>query len=98
MPGVVAAWLSEARRNGFHPALQIRLPQIERTEAGLERTGNRLALALVTLGLYIASSLLMQHSIGPRILGMPVLALFGYFLALWYTLRLSRAIARSGRL
>jgi len=98
LPGAVAAWLSEARRDGFHPALQIHLPQIERTEAGLERTGNRLALALVTLGLYIASSLLMQHSIGPRILGMPVLALFGYFLALWYTLRLSRAIARSGRL
>ena len=40
----------------------------------------------------------MQHSIGPRILGMPLLALVGYFLALWYTLRLSRAIARSGRL
>ncbi|GGN46205.1 ubiquinone biosynthesis protein UbiB [Novosphingobium indicum] len=98
LPGAAAAWLSEVRREGFHPALQIHLPQIERTEAGLERTGNRLALALVTLGLYIASSLLMQHSIGPRILGMPLLALVGYFLALWYTLRLSRAIARSGRL
>lgn len=98
LPGIAASWLTEARRGGFHPTFRIDLPQIERTEAGIERTGNRLALALVTLGLYIASSLLMQHSIGPRILGMPVLALFGYLLALWYTLRLARGIARSGRL
>ncbi len=98
LPGIAASLLTEARRGGFHPAIRIHLPQIEQTEAGIERTGNRLALALVTLGLYIASSLLMQHSIGPRVLGMPVLALFGYWLALWYTLRLARGIARSGRL
>lgn len=98
LPGIAASWLTEVRRGGLHPALRIQLPQIEQAEAGIERTGNRLALALVTLGLYIASSLLMQHSIGPRILGMPVLALFGYLLALWYTLRLARGIARSGRL
>lgn len=98
LPSALAAWLSGARRDGFQPALRIHLPRIERMEAGIERASNRLALALVTLGLYIASSLLMQHSIGPRILGLPVLALFGYLLALWYTLRLARGIARSGRL
>lgn len=98
LPALAASWLTEVRRDGFRPALRIHLPQLEQVEAGVERTGNRLALALVTLGLYIASSLLMQHSIGPRVFGMPVLALFGYLLALWYTLRLARGIARSGRL
>lgn len=98
LPSLLASWLTEVRRDGFHPALRIDMPQFEAGEASIERTGNRLALALVTLGLYIASSLLMQHSIGPRFYGMPVLALFGYLLALWYTLRLARGIARSGRL
>jgi ubiquinone biosynthesis protein len=53
----------------------------------------------VTLGLYVAGSLLMQHSIGPTLFGdMPVLAAFLYLLALWFTFRLVRAITRSGRL
>jgi ubiquinone biosynthesis protein len=46
----------------------------------------------------VAASLLMQHSLGPQYRGMPVLALAGYALALWYTLRLTRGITRSGRL
>lgn len=62
------------------------------------RSSNRVALALVTLGLYIAASLLMQHSIGPRLGGMPVLGMAGYTLVLWFTWRLARGISRSGRL
>lgn len=65
----------------------------------IDRGSNRLALSLVTLGLYIAGSLLMQHSIGPRIFGdFPLLAAFAYALALWFTFRIARGIARSGRL
>jgi ubiquinone biosynthesis protein len=65
----------------------------------LEHSSNRVALALVTLGLYIAASLLMQHSVGPRIYGdMPLLAAFAYGLALWFTIRLAFAIWRSGGL
>jgi len=53
----------------------------------------------VTLGLYVAVSILMLHSIGPRLFGgMPILAAQGYGLALWFTLRLARSIRRSGRL
>lgn len=61
-------------------------------------SSNRVALALVTLGLYIAASLLMQHSIGPRLGGMPVLGIAGYTLVLWFTWRLARGVSRSGRL
>jgi ubiquinone biosynthesis protein len=65
----------------------------------MTRSGNRLALALVTLGPYIAASLLMLHSVGPRIWGeMPAFAALAYALALWFTLRLARSISRSGGL
>lgn len=52
-----------------------------------------------TLGLYIAGPPLMLHSIGPRRYAeVPLLAAVAYALALWFTLRLARGIARSGRL
>jgi hypothetical protein len=34
----------------------------------------------------------MQHSIGPRIADMPLLAIFGYGLAFWFTLPLVRVL------
>ncbi len=71
------------------------LPDFERH---LDRAGNRIALALVTLGLYVAGSLLMLHSLGPQYRGVPLLALGGYALVLWFTLRLAAGISRSGRL
>jgi ubiquinone biosynthesis protein len=72
---------------------------LEELELHIGRTGNRLSLALVTLGLYIAGSILMLHSAGPRIWGdVPVLALVAYAMALLLSLRLVLAIARSGHL
>jgi ubiquinone biosynthesis protein len=55
---------------------------------------SRVSLALVTLGLYLAASLLMQFKSGPRILDVPVLAAAFYLYAAWLTLRLVRAIGR----
>ena len=66
-------------------------------EQHLDRSSNRIALALVALGLYIASSLLMQSRLEPMIYSMPMLALGGYALALWVTFRLLQGISRSGR-
>jgi ubiquinone biosynthesis protein len=63
-----------------------------RLEASIERAGRRIALGLVTLGLYIASSLLMQHGVGPRWGEMPVLALAGYALAIRFTFSLARPV------
>jgi len=58
-----------------------------------------LSLALVTLGLYIAGSLLMLHGGGPQVWGhVPVLALVAYAIALLLSLRLVLTIRRSGRL
>ena len=64
----------------------------------LDRISNRLSLALLALGLYIASALLMPLDAGPRLVGMPLPALLGLVLALWVTLRLLAGISRSGRL
>ena len=72
---------------------------LEDLELHIGRTGNRLSLALVTLGLYIAGSILMLHSAGPRVWGdVPVFALVAYLLAFLLSIRLVIAIARSGRL
>ena len=96
---MLGAWLRRAQREGTGLPLTVRLEGVEDAELRLERTGNRLALALVTLGLYVAASLLMQHSIGPRLVGdLPLLAALGYGLALGFTFRLAAGIARSGRL
>lgn len=81
------------------PVLGIEIHGPEGFERHLDRSANRLALSLVTLGLYIAGSLLSQHSIGPSIVGnFPAFAAIAYAIALWFTLRLARAIGRSGRL
>jgi|TARA_R100000049_G_C1861179_1_gene24621 ubiquinone biosynthesis protein len=54
---------------------------------------------MVTLGLYVAASLLMLHGAGPRVFGeLPVSALLGYAFALWLSFRLVQAVGRSGRL
>lgn len=99
LPGVVAAWLHRAQREGAGPLVMMRHQGLETLEACLDRAGNRLSVALVTLGLYIAASLLMQHSLGPRVFGdLPLLAVLAGALALWLSFRLVRAIARMGRL
>jgi ubiquinone biosynthesis protein len=99
LPAVLGSWLHKAQREGTGLPIAVRLEGVKDAQIRFERTGNRLALALVTLGLYVAASLLMQHSIGPRLPGdLPVLAALGYGLALWFTFRLAAGIARSGRL
>lgn len=55
---------------------------------------SRVSMALVTLGLYLAASLLMQFKSGPHVLDVPVLAAVFYAYAAWLTLRLVRAIGR----
>jgi ubiquinone biosynthesis protein len=92
LPQTGARWLYRLRREG--PGLGVRVDGLRSLGEDIERSSNRVALALVTLGLYIAASLLMQHSLGPQLWGVPVLALIGYVLALVFTLRLVRAAGR----
>ena len=59
------------------------------------RGSSRVALALVTLGLYLAASLLMQFRSGPVIYDVPLLAAIFYGVAGWFTLRLVRSIGKN---
>ena len=96
LPAELGAWIHRIRAKGVE--MQIQHHGMEELEQHIARGSNRVALALVTLGLYIAASLLMQHSIGPRLGEMPALAAAGYALALWFTWRLARGISRAGKL
>ena len=98
LPVVLASWIRRMGQEGEGLGLSLRLHGLEGLESRFERSSNRVALALVTLGLYIAGSLLMQHSLGPRIYDVPLLAALAYALALGFTFRLARGITRSGRL
>lgn len=99
LPTIAAELLRQAQGEDGRPSLSMHHRGLEELELHLGRTGNRLSLALVTLGLYIAGSLLMLHSAGPRVWGdVPVLALVAYAIALLLSLRLVLAIRRSGRL
>jgi len=96
LPAELGAWIHRLRAQGLE--MQVQHHGMEELEKTIARGSSRVALALVTLGLYIAASLLMQHSIGPRLGEMPALAAAGYALALWFTWRLARGISRSGKL
>lgn len=96
LPAELGAWIHRIRASGLE--MQVQHHGMEELEQTIARGSSRVALALVTLGLYIAASLLMQHSLGPRLGEMPVLAAAGYALALWFTWRLARGISHSGKL
>ena len=67
------------------------LPELSRN---IVRGASMEALALVTLGLYLAASLLMQHAMGPRLFRFNALACVFYIVAGWFTIRLVRAIGK----
>jgi ubiquinone biosynthesis protein len=96
---IASELLRSAMVDDGRPSLTMYHRGLEALQANISRTGNRLSVALITLGLYLAGSLLMQHSIGPRIWGdMPLFAVVAYLLALLLSLRLVLAISRSGHL
>ena len=88
LPALAARVLRQVRSDGI--GINVRVDRMRTLEEELRRSSDKMSVALVTLGLYIASSLLMQHSLGPQLWGVPVLALIGYALALRFTYRLVR--------
>jgi len=79
--------LIEFKHEGLEPALE-----------ELERTGNRLAYAIVLAALVIGSSLMMLAGLPPHWRGVPILGLGGFTLSAAMALRLLLAIRRHGRL
>ncbi|HCY64702.1 MAG TPA: AarF/ABC1/UbiB kinase family protein [Oxalobacteraceae bacterium] len=93
LPAGISRMMHRLRSEGL--VLSFHHAGLDEMRNEVKHASNKISLALITLGLYIAASLLMQHSIGPRIAGMPVLAAFGYGLALWLTLRVVRSATKN---
>lgn len=98
LPDLVADVLRQAHEEG-RPSVAIHHRGFEELEVTVSRTGNRLSLAVVTLGLYMAGSILMLHDAGPMLWGhTPVFAAIAYVAALALSFRLVLAVSRSGHL
>jgi ubiquinone biosynthesis protein len=98
LPSMLSTWVQQLAREGSGLGLSLHARELKGLHEHLDRSSNRLVLGLTTSGLFVSGSLLMDAA-GPRIFGeIPVFAAFAFTLALWFTLRLMRAIARSGRL
>jgi ubiquinone biosynthesis protein len=88
--------LARLNRNTFKIDLEHR--GLDRFISELDRSVNRLSSSLILASLIVGSSIVMQVNQGPRLLGMPFLAVIGFavagFIGLWVVI----AILRSGRL
>lgn len=99
LPTVALQILRQLQLDEGRPGLSLYHRGLEPAETTIARTGNRLALALVTLGLYVAGSVMMLHGDGPQLWGhLPALSTVAFVAALVLSWRLVRAIARSGHL
>lgn len=99
LPQLAADLLRKAQLSDGRPAFSVHHHGLHSTQEAVARTGNRLALALVTLGLYVSGALLTLHADGPQLLGhLPFLAVVAFVAAGLLSLRLVIAISRSGHL
>lgn len=66
----------------------------EKPLASLARIVNRLTIGIIVAGLFVGSSLMSQSAMEPRLLGVPVLAFFGYLgafvLSVWVVADIAR--------
>lgn len=88
LPSDISRALHRIRSEGIE--LSMSHHGLEQLQEQIDESSRRVSLALVTLGLYIAASLLMQHSVGPTWGDFPVFAGVGYLFALWLSWRLTR--------
>lgn len=99
LPALAIQVLRQLRLEDGRPSLSLHHAGVQSLETTLARTGNRLALALITLGLYVAGAVMMLHGAGPQLWGhLPALSVLAFAAAFVLSWRLVRAISRSGRL
>jgi ubiquinone biosynthesis protein len=88
--------VNRINRNKFKIDLEHR--GLDKFTTDFDRSVNRLSSSLILAALIVGSSIIMQTSRGPQLLGFPVLAFLGYTVAGVIGLWLVYAIIRSGRL
>ncbi|MFS8116263.1 AarF/UbiB family protein [Rhizobium jaguaris] len=98
VPSMLSSWVEQLVQEGRGLGLSLHVRELKGLHEHLDRSSNRLALGLVAAGLFVSGALLMGAA-GPRIFGeIPLSSAIAFALALWFTLRLVHAIARSGGL
>jgi ubiquinone biosynthesis protein len=98
LPSMLSTWVHQLAREGSDLGFSLHVRELKGLHEHLDRSSNRLVLGLIASSLFVSGSLLMDAA-GPRIFGdIPIFAAFAFTFALWFTLLLMRAIARSGRL
>ena len=93
LPDDLGRLLRNARRG--HLQVGIELAHLKRVGDQIDRSANRLAMALVIAALIIGSSIVMTVKGGPTLFGLPAFGFLGFFGAVVCGLWLVRAIWRS---
>jgi len=96
LPRDLKEFINRVNRNKFKIDLEHR--GLEKLITDLDKASNRLSFSMLIAALIIGSSIIMQTSKGPLLLGFPVLGFLGYSIAGLLGLWLAIAILRSGRL
>lgn len=96
MPRDLKEIVNRINRNKFKIDLEHR--GLDKFTTDFDRSVNRLSSSLILAALIVGSSIIMQTSRGPQLLGFPMLAFLGYTVAGVIGLWLVYAIIRSGRL
>lgn len=93
LPDDMARLLRNARRGRLQVGIE--LAHLKRVGDQIDRSANRLAMALVIAALIIGSSIVMTVKGGPTLFGLPAFGFLGFFGAVVCGLWLVRAIWRS---
>lgn len=94
LPGDVSQVLREAARGRLK--LNLDLKRLDHFGYQLDRSTNRLTMALITAALIVGSSIVMTVRGGPTIFGLPAFGFIGFFLAFCIGIMLMVSIWRSG--
>ncbi|AOW11525.1 ubiquinone biosynthesis protein UbiB [Hydrogenophaga crassostreae] len=95
LPHDVSRLLRNARRGRLQVGIEV--AHLKRVGDQLDRSANRLAMALIIAALIIGSSIVMTVQGGPTLFGLPAFGFLGFMGAVVGGLWLVRAIWRSGR-
>ncbi len=96
LPREIRSLTAKARRGELRLLLEHR--SLEAVLIGLERVGNRLAVALVLAGVIVGAAIVTAARIPPLVFGLPLIGLAGLALAAVMGLVLAVAILRHGRM
>jgi ubiquinone biosynthesis protein len=93
LPDDLARLLRNARRGRLQVGIE--LAHLKRVGDQIDRSANRLSMALIISALIIGSSIVMTVQGGPTLFGLPAFGFLGFFGAVVCGLWLVRAIWRS---